>query len=551
MIEGPRSLIIGGKAGEGVKKVAQVISGVLNKLGLYTFQTDDYQSLIKGGHNFSVVSFHPTAVYNTYNKAELIICFDKRSLLLHKENLLPDGTLYYNLDGESFEGGIELELHSLMKETGVSNISIAALTIFFVHYGLSLELLLDTIRKAYKREIEVNLLLAERVFSLIQKRSVLPSCSAGTASCATLLTGNQAIALGVWAAGLDFYFAYPMTPASSILHYFAARKDLGVHAVHAESELAAANMAVGAVVGGARTAIGSSGGGFALMQEAFSLAGMVEAPLLCVLSSRPGPATGVSTYTAQEDLYFALHPGHGEFCRIVASPDSFDRCFSLASELLVLAWKFQIPVILLTEKHLSESLSPVVLDHSKIESADPKPAVDLENYTRYQITEDGVSPLLFPPSEQMIKWNSNEHVENGLRTDNAEAIKAMKDKRQRKCILITEACKQYQRTVRYGTGDKLIFAYGSTVLELREAFRWLPDEYSIIAVIYMEPFPYDELEQYLDHPALVAEHSQNGAFARLLKEKIGLEPIGLLSRYDGRSFDPIELAKQIEEGFNA
>ncbi len=550
MRERPRSLIIGGKAGEGVKKVAQVISEVLNSLGLYSFQMDDYQSLIKGGHNFSVVSFASDPVFNSYAKAELIICFDQRSLDLHRDSLSPSGSLYYNQDGTLETEGIGLALSSLMKETGVSNVSIAALTIFFAHYGLDQDLLYTAIRRSYKRDVEVNLLFAEKVFGLITLKGSLPVPKPDSKP-GKLLSGNQAIALGAWAAGLDFYFAYPMTPASSLLHYYAARKDLGVYAIHAESELAAANMAVGAVVAGARAAVGSSGGGFALMQEAFSLAGMVEAPLLCVLSSRPGPATGVSTYTAQEDLNFALHQGHGEFCRIVASPDSFERAFTLASELLCLAWKFQIPVILLTEKHLSESLTGVRLELSKIEAADPQTPESPEDYKRYQISSDGISPLLFPPADQIIKWNSHEHLESGLRTDQAEAVKAMKDKRQRKRAGIAGATLNYQRVAKYGSGHKLIFAYGSTVLELREALKLLPDEYSIISLIYLDPFPYHELEAFQGSEALVAEHSQSGAFSRLLQEKLGLKTIGHLNRYDGRSFDPEQLAKQIEEGFHA
>lgn len=283
------------------------------------------------------------------------------------------------------------------------------------------------------------------------------------------------------------------------------------------------------------------------MQEAFSLAGIVEAPLLCVLSSRPGPATGISTYTAQEDLLFALHQGHGEFCRVVASPDSFERAFSLASELLCLAWKFQIPVILLTEKHLSESLTGVNFELSAIEAAEPVSAADHEGYNRYQITANGVSPLLFPPSRQVIKWNSHEHLESGVRTDQAKAVASMKDKRQIKCAHLFQATKKYRRITTYGNGMKLIFAYGSTVLELREALKHLPDEYTLIALIYLEPFPYEELEPFKGRSVLVAEHSQNGAFARLLSEKLGIKTLKLLHRYDGRPFDPIELAGQIGE----
>ncbi|MFO8051806.1 MAG: hypothetical protein R6V01_08940 [Thermoplasmatota archaeon] len=150
----------------------------------------------------------------------------------------------------------------------------------------------------------------------------------------SVLSGNGAIALGAIAAGLDGYFAYSMTPASSILHYYAAHhRELGIVTVHPEGEVGVANMAVGSAFAGARTMLGTSGGGFALMEEALSLAGMCEVPLLCVMSSRPGPSTGVPTYTEQADLEFALHQGHGEFPRVVASPGTIEEAFHLAGEL--------------------------------------------------------------------------------------------------------------------------------------------------------------------------------------------------------------------------
>lgn len=552
MTERPFTVLVGGKAGDGVKKVVQVMSGVLGKLGYHTFQMDDYQSLIKGGHNFSIVSADEAPVFNAYDTADLIICFDRKSYDLHRDRLAPKGRLFFDQGAGDPERGTALPLTALMKETYAhpTNVSTGALAVFFAYLGLSEDLLLETIRKAYRRDLEDNLSYARKVFALVPPELTLRSDPDNTAG-NVLLSGNQTIALGAWAAGLDMYFGYPMTPASSILHYYAAQSPkLGVKAIHAESELAAINMAIGAVVGGAKAAVGSSGGGFALMQEAFSMAGIVEAPLLCFLSSRPGPATGVSTYTAQEDLFFALHQGHGEFLRIVASPDSFERAFSLSAELLSLAWELQIPVILLTEKHLSESAMNFPLDTTDLPIAEPLMGTDSPNYNRYARTDSGISPMLFPPAEATIKWNSHEHLESGLRTDKATDMTAQKEKRQRKLDSLLAATNRYSRVSTYGRGDKLIFAYGSTVLELREALKHLPDEYRIIAPIYLEPFPEEELEQYRGARAVIAEHSQNLPFARFLKDKLNITMIKGINKFDGRSFDPIALAHLIEEAFN-
>ena len=564
------SVLIGGKAGEGVKKTAQVIAHVLMQRGWHVFQQDDYQSLIKGGHNFSTVSFSSSHVHSGYNKADLVISFDQRSLDKHWDNITeqtPASIHCYNSDNTQLtKENVSATLHgfpftSVSKQLNChpSNITISAIALFFCWMGWDEALLIQTIKSEYKRDIEENTLLARAIFKLGQTSFVnhqpIKSIAIHTQA-KRFISGNQAIALGAWTAGLDFYYAYPMTPASSILHYLALKQHTHkVYAIHAESELAAANMAIGSVFAGAKTAVGSSGGGVALMREAFSLAGMVEAPLLCILSSRPGPATGVSTYTAQEDLNFALAQGHGEFGRIVASPDSISRAFSLAAELLCLAWEFQNPVILLCDKHLSES-SASIEAFPLVPSADevfiePVNTKETDSYARYAITDKGVSPLLFPGADNVsedtiIKWNSNEHVPSGLRTDAAENIIIMKDKRNRKTDAMYEASKRYQRISIYGDQGPLVFAYGSTTMELLEAQKHCKDKFRIVSLIYLLPFPLPELTSYMGQEAIVVEHNSTGSFAKLLVDNLNISIKKSILRYDGRTWDPIELSAMLE-----
>lgn len=572
------TVLIGGKAGEGIKKAAQVVASVLMHKGWYVFQQDDYQSLIKGGHNFSSVSFSCQPVNHGYAKASLIISLDDRSLQLHSSDV-EQGSIqaihYYNSDSSASVSDkhdvkfIGLPLSTLAKQLDCKpgNISIAAVALFGKWFGLTSDDLQATIRKEFKRDVDDNIRFALEVMKLgsdnilfgnFSSEINLGSYHVADAKQPRLLSGNQAIALGAWAAGLDFYYAYPMTPASSILHYLALKQSTHkVYAIHAESELAAANMAIGSVFAGAKTAVGSSGGGFALMQEAFSLAGMVEAPLLCILSSRPGPATGVSTYTAQEDLDFALAQGHGEFARIVAAPDSISHAFTLAAELLCLAWEFQTPVILLCDKHISES-SIRVDSMPHVLSADDCTHLlhdTSPNYERYAITERGISPLLFPGDakypDAVIKWNSHEHLPSGLRTDKAEAMVAMKDKRLRKTIALNEATKSYTRIHIYGDEGIPIFAYGSGVMELLEAKKHCSVPFRIISLIYLLPFPTEELQTFTGQSAIVLEHSSTGSLAKLLRLELGIDVKCNILRYDGRPWDPYELAELIEDKLNA
>jgi 2-oxoglutarate ferredoxin oxidoreductase subunit alpha len=306
-------------------------------------------------------------------------------------------------------------------------------------------------------------------------------------------------------------------------------------------------MAIGSAFTGARAMVGTSGGGFSLMTEGFSLAGITEAPVLVILSQRPGPATGVPTYTEQADLAFALTAGHGDFLRIVASPRTVREAYYLTAEMLDLVWKFQTPGILLTEKHLSESSMTVEIDLEKSKWAEPKIHND-GDYKRYRDVDDGISPMLFPPSKQIIKWNSYEHDEFGITTEDAEKISFMHDKRNKKLKTLIEHLKgQDAVKIIRGENPTNIFTYGSTYMSVLEALRYGNLNPTIVAPIDLSPLPIWELEEFKDQENVVIEQSVSGQFTNLLKEKAGLKIRNTIKQYDGRPFDPIELSSKIKE----
>jgi 2-oxoglutarate ferredoxin oxidoreductase subunit alpha len=338
-----------------------------------------------------------------------------------------------------------------------------------------------------------------------------------------------------------------MTPTSGILHFLAARdKELGVVALQPESEIAVINMAIGSTFAGARTMLGTSGGGFALMEEGFSLAGMAEAPLLCVLGSRPGPSTGLATYTEQCDLGFALNQGHGEFPRIVASPGTIEEAFYLSSQMLDLVWRFQTPGILLTEKHLTESVMSVDIDVESIPNPEHPEEVQ-EPYKRYLHTDTGVSPLLFPPSSHVIKWNSNEHDEMGITTEEPALTVNMHEKRRKKGETIVDHLRTMRTVNTFGEGELLVFTYGSTTMSVLEAIRTVGIGATVVQPVYLEPLPAWEIEQYRGRRAIVVEQSSVGQFTSLLKDKAGIESEVTIKKFDGRPFDPAELGDEMKK----
>jgi 2-oxoglutarate ferredoxin oxidoreductase subunit alpha len=302
--------------------------------------------------------------------------------------------------------------------------------------------------------------------------------------------------------------------------------------------------------------VGTSGGGFGLMEEAFSFAGMAEAPFLCVLSSRPGPSTGVPTYTEQADLRFALNQGHGDFPRLVASPGTVGEAFTLAAEMLSMVWTYQTPGILLTEKHLSESRVTADIDIASAAWAEPvawgepdRSAVsagdDSGAYRRYRNTDDGVSPLLFPPSAESIKWSSYEHDEAGITTEEGDAIVAMHDKRDRKGASLTEHLRGMRTVNRFGDDGPVILTYGSTTMSVIEALIAGGITARVVQPVYLEPFPVWEFEDLRNESVIIVEQSSTGQFATLMAERAGVRASTVITRYDGRPFEPRELACDI------
>jgi len=543
------TFLVGGEAGHGVKKAGSLAAGIFAGMGRGVFQMDDYQSLIRGGHNFSVVSTSIDEISSHYLAIDLAVALDERSYRMHREHLAETGVMVFNTDQVKDGRGVGLPMTAEAGKysrpdliLGVGSVAVLACAL-----GWDREKTIQFIEGAYPGGAEDNVAYAGRIYELVEEQIKGRFELKPGERRRPMLSGNQAIGLGALAAGLDAYFAYPMTPASPLLHFLAERaEEFGITVMHPESEVAVANMAIGAAAAGARAVVGTSGGGLALMDEALSLAGMTETPLLCILGSRPGPATGVPTYTEQGDLKFALYKGHGEYPRIVASPGSIGEAGRLTAELLDLVWRFQTPAIMITEKHLAESCMTVELNLGEVPWAEATLHQDGE-YLRYRDADDGVSPLLFPPSGQVIKWNSYEHDQQGITTEKAEIIARMHDKRFRKGESLVRHMKELRTVNVYGQSGPLIFTYGSSTMSVLEALRVLETDARVVQPIYLEPMPVWDLEKYLGSGPIVVEQSRAGQFANLLREKLDMEPAAVIRRYDGRPFEPAELARQIEE----
>jgi 2-oxoglutarate ferredoxin oxidoreductase subunit alpha len=341
-----------------------------------------------------------------------------------------------------------------------------------------------------------------------------------------------------------------MTPSSSILHFLAQNEEeLGIVTYHPENEIAVVVSATGAAYAGVRTMVGTSGGGFGLMVEGVSLVAQNECPVVFVVSQRPGPSTGLPTYTAQSDLFFFLNAGHGEFARFAVAPGDPDQAFRLAGLAMNLAWKYQVPAFIISDKNLSESTFSFETKGDEVRREEPPLWDGKGAYRRYERTPGGVSPLAFPGRKgAVVKVTSYEHDQYGITTEEAAETTLMQEKRLAKRKGLAEEVERMEAVATYGekASGKALVTWGSTKGACREVGENLG--LRVVQPVVMEPFPVAQIRRALEGATRVicVENNATAGLARLLACH-GIKVDGTILKYDGRPFAVDDLARRVEE----
>jgi 2-oxoglutarate ferredoxin oxidoreductase subunit alpha len=543
------SVLVGGQAGDGIRQAGSLVARLLARLGYHIYFWDDYPSLIRGGHNFSIIRAADRRVEAYRDEIDILVCLNEETAKKHKGQLKSGGLLIYD-SGVFKADGCGVDFTGIVKECDGKPVmrNIAALGAVARTLGVDWPMLKIVVEAGARKATELNLKIAKAAFDSAcdaefhverLEREPLP-----------LLQGNEAIALGAARAGLSLYVAYPMTPSSSILHFLAQHEEeLGLVTYHPENEIAAVITAVGGAYAGARTMVGSSGGGFALMTEGLSLCAQSESPVVFVLSQRPGPSTGVPTYTTQGDLFFALHAGHGEFPRFVVAPGDPDQAFRLTGLAMNTAWKYQIPALVLTDKNLSESTYCFESRGDEVSRREGLISEGKSDYKRYLKTSDGVSPLAFPGrGGVVVKGTSYEHDEYGITTEEPEAVAAMHDKRFAKLPHLTKDVDDMDAVAVFGDekAPVALLTWGST----KGACMEVADEMGLRVVqpLVLEPLPVSRLARALQgvKKTIGVENNATGLLSKLVSCH-GIKVDEKILRYDGRPFTADGLRKRVEE----
>lgn len=554
---GDISVLIGGKAGFGIDRASLVIANLLSRSGYHIYVYRDYPSLIRGGHTFSIIRASDKRLAVHTDAIDYILALNKETMELHKARLKKTGVIIYDsgaIKPEELPKSIPsagLPVDEILKSEKASEIvrNTCFAAAFAKSAAMPWELVVNVIRGSFDREIEENLKVARRSYDE-SKELLKITRNESASSPMPLVTGNEALALGLLSGGLDSYFAYPMTPSSGILHFLAqVAPQFFVKAVHPESEIAVIMMALGSSYCGERTAVGTSGGGFCLMTEGLSFAAMAELPITIILGQRTGPSTGLPTYTGQSELNFALSAGHGDFSRFVVAPGDAEEAFYWARASLDISAKFQIPSIILTDKTLAEGTFN--FDIGSISRRIGTGALLWDGqgqYRRYFDAESGISPLAFVPRKGVVvKANSYEHDEYGITTEDPVVAKKMQEKRLRKKAVLARELEDYPVVNVYGKADAgtAVLTWGSNKWACFEAAREFG--LKVIQVAVMEPFPYAKLRDAMKgvEKLITVENNVTGQLAGLIECR-GMRSDKKILKFDGRPFSIESLKKELK-----
>lgn len=562
---------IGGEAGFGIMASGTMFARAFSRHGYYIFNLNEYPSLIRGGHNVVTVRIACAPFHSLDGTLHILVALNKETVELHKEDLKQGAVLVYDPNDfawkqEDLPNGVILipvPFRELVQKKGGDIImrNTVALGASVALLGAPFEYLADVIRDQFQKKGEAivnhNIDIARAGFDAVG--------DAGSSSLSLkldapahsedylLMNGSEAVGLGAVRAGLKFAAIYPMTPINSLISFLADHaKSLGIVYKQPEDEIAGINMAIGAALSGVRSMVATSGGGFALMVEGLSLAGMIEVPLVIDMGMRVGPATGMPTWTEQGDLQFIIHSGHGEFPRIVLAPANAKEAYEFTILAFHLADQFHVPVFVLTDKYLNESQwcvssasmkGAVVIDRGK--TMPPSDAPSETSFKRYDLqAPDGVSARSFPGMKggQYIA-NSYEHDETGLVSEDPGIRKAMVDRRLKKLSAINNVI---MPPIVYGdaSAKTAIVTWGSTLGPVLEAKL---KNVKIIYFPWLYPFPREETKELLTKTTRVVDVEQNatGQLAALIREQTGIDITEKLLKYDGRPFLPEEIIEKV------
>ena len=567
------ALAIGGEAGQGIATPGDILARIIVRRGLNLVTYNAYQSIVRGGHIFLTMRICDAPIYNHGDKLDLLMCLNQDTMDRHQRLMGPGTRIIYNSDNinpGSEDKGADLcglpvgELTENSRNRLVQNtVGMGAISFLM---GIDFAVLEESLTLRFQRRgqemVDENVKVARAGYDYAKEhfRAFDQSPPVGEKPLA-VWSGNEALAMGGAAAGVKFYAAYPMSPATGVLHWMAANaRNLGIMVRQVEDEIGVANMVVGAAQAGTRSLCATSGGGFALMTEAIGAASMMEIPVVFINVMRAGPSTGVPTKTEQGDLWQVLGASQGDFERIIVAPVDCLDAFNIMPEIFNLTDKYQCPGIVISDLYISEGRYSFDPDKVNMHPIIDRGALITEpsksdGYLRYKNTESGISPRAMPGLEGYIHLAAtDEHDEDStLLSDeftNPHKRRQMVEKRARKFDTILDDIAPPVLAGPAGA-DVTLIGWGSTQGVITEAVDALNAEgisTNHLQIKWMVPFHGEQIMAILGKAkrTIIVENNYSGQFARYLRSETGFAADGPIRKYDGETFMPHQIVDVVK-----
>ncbi|MBF0181993.1 MAG: 2-oxoacid:acceptor oxidoreductase subunit alpha [Magnetococcales bacterium] len=560
---------VAGEGGEGVVSTGDFIAAACARAGLevYTFKT--FPAEVRGGYCMYQIRVSSDRVYNQGDSFDVLCAFNGEAYEVNKHLLKPGTCLVYDAPGGDLEidtipEGVtvyQIPMSVAAKELGSyrskNMVAMGALSVLF---NLNEATLKEVLTKKFKKKgeeiLNFNLKAFDKGKELGLAHKKVDSWRMADAQGkkdVIIIAGNDAVGMGAIMGGLEFFSAYPITPATEIAKFVATHlpKRAGT-LVQAEDEIASIGQVLGASYAGKKSMTATSGPGLALMSELLGMAFMGEIPCLVVDVQRGGPSTGLPTKHEQSDLFLAIHGAHGDAPRIVLSVEDVKDCIDMTVDALNLAEQFQCPVLLLSDGSLAFSTQTVPTPRPEDYKHVYRKRWNGEGkFLRYIMTDDLISPITDPgtPGGEYIATGL-EHGANGAPSWVPANHEAMQRKRHDKIQILATT---YKPTEVDGDGDADvgIITWGSTIGVAREAVARLRAEGLKVKGFYpklMWPMPIQEYEAFgkTCKKILVPEVNFQGQLAHFIRAETSLRPISH-TICGGLPFNPSMIVDKVKE----
>jgi len=561
------SIVLCGAAGQGIQTVEALLTKTLKGTGYYVFATREYMSRVRGGVNSTSIRVSSKPVRAYIERIDLLIPLNKESIPHLQERVSVDTIIigeneFINILPGVLGEKIEIPFSELSTELGGKiYANIIALGVILCILKAEKSIIHDLIIKNFNRKgqkiIDNNIKAVDKGYEVIESyissnkiKLTIDLRKNSSVMDDYILTGTQAIALGAIAGGCNFACFYPMAPSTGIGTFLAQHAlEFGMIVDQSEDEISVINKTLGASYAGARAFVSTAGGGFSLMAEGVSLAGMAELPIVIVIGQRPGPATGMPTRTCQEDIELVLHAGAGWFPRIIFSPGTIEDAFKLTQNAFNLTQKYHVPVFILTDQYLVDSYYNInSLNHESLNIENHIIKTD-SGYERYVFTDDGISPRGIPGyGEGLVDADSHTHDEFGVITEDPNLrIKAV-EKRFKKLELIK---KEMIPPEFIGNEDfkYLIVSWGSNYYLIKEALEIL-NRNDVGFLHFKQIYPiHESVLNYLIKAEIKISIEQNptGQFAKLLENETHINMNHRILKYSGYVFSVEEIVSKLKK----